>query len=59
MTISTEYKADHQPPAPVICAVNGVAGAGASIALACDMVLAQTQPYPIFSKIGLVPDAGS
>ncbi|CUH81235.1 2-(1,2-epoxy-1,2-dihydrophenyl)acetyl-CoA isomerase PaaG [Tropicibacter naphthalenivorans] len=46
---------------PIICAVNGVAaGAGANIALACDIVLAAKSAKFIqaFAKIGLIPDAG-
>lgn len=48
-------------PLPVVCAVNGVAaGAGANIALACDIVIAAKSASFIqaFSKIGLLPDAG-
>ena len=46
---------------PIVCAVNGVAaGAGANIALACDIVVATASASFIqaFSKIGLIPDSG-
>lgn len=48
-------------PKPVVCAVNGVAaGAGANIALCCDVVVATMSAAFIqaFSKIGLIPDSG-
>src|SRR5690242_21939271 len=48
-------------PLPVVCSVNGVAaGAGANIALACDLVIAAQSASFIqaFARIGLIPDSG-
>jgi len=48
-------------PKPVVCAVNGVAaGAGANLAICCDIVVASESASFVqaFSKIGLIPDCG-
>lgn len=48
-------------PMPVLCAVNGVAaGAGANLALACDIVIAARSANFVesFCKLGLIPDTG-
>ncbi len=49
-------------PKPVVCRLNGlVAGAGCSLALACDVVIMPEEAYfaQLFVGIGLMPDAGS
>lgn len=49
-------------PKPVICRLNGVAaGAGASLVLACDMIIAAENAslIEVFANVGLVPDSGS
>jgi len=49
-------------PKPIICRLNGVAaGAGCSMALACDMIIASEEAtlIEVFINIGLVPDSGS
>ncbi|WP_309663546.1 enoyl-CoA hydratase-related protein [Tabrizicola sp.] len=64
-TLRDEYepmlRAITDAPVPVIAAVNGVAaGAGANLALACDVVIAAESASFIqaFTRIGLIPDAG-
>lgn len=54
-------RAIDESPVPIICAVNGpAAGAGANIALSCDIVIAGRSAYFLeaFARIGLMPDAG-
>jgi 2-(1,2-epoxy-1,2-dihydrophenyl)acetyl-CoA isomerase len=49
-------------PKPIICRLNGVAaGAGCSLALACDVIIASEEAtlIEVFVNIGLVPDSGS
>jgi 2-(1,2-epoxy-1,2-dihydrophenyl)acetyl-CoA isomerase len=49
-------------PKPIICRLNGVAaGAGCSLALACDVIVASEEAtlIEVFINIGLVPDSGS
>lgn len=49
-------------PKPIVCRLNGVAaGAGCSLALACDVIVAaeESSLIEVFINIGLVPDSGS
>lgn len=64
-TIETNWnplaRALHYLKVPVVCAVNGIAaGAGVSLALGCDIVIAARSASFLlsFSKVGLIPDAG-
>jgi 2-(1,2-epoxy-1,2-dihydrophenyl)acetyl-CoA isomerase len=64
-TVERNYKplilALQNLPVPVLCAVNGVAaGAGASVALACDIVVATRSAsfLQAFTKVGVIPDSG-
>jgi 2-(1,2-epoxy-1,2-dihydrophenyl)acetyl-CoA isomerase len=55
-------RAMRELPKPIICKLNGVAaGAGASLALACDFIVAQEKAslIEVFINVGLVPDSGS
>ncbi|MFN2418635.1 MAG: enoyl-CoA hydratase-related protein [Candidatus Limnocylindria bacterium] len=65
LVLATEYnpliEAIRGAPKPVVAAVNGVAaGAGVSLALAADLVIASADArfVPAFNRIGLVPDSG-
>lgn len=60
-TYNALIKAIRKLELPVVCAVNGVAaGAGANLAIACDVVLASEGASFIqsFAKVGLIPDSG-
>lgn len=64
-TVGRDYnpliKRLHNSDIPTVCAVNGVAaGAGANIALACDIVIASKKAkfVEVFANIGLLPDSG-
>jgi 2-(1,2-epoxy-1,2-dihydrophenyl)acetyl-CoA isomerase len=55
-------KSMREMPKPILCRLNGVAaGAGASLALACDFIIAAENAslIEVFINVGLVPDSGS
>lgn len=61
-SLNAMIRAVHDAPVPVICALEGgAAGAGASLALACDMIVAAEGASLVIAyvKIGLTPDGGA
>ena len=60
--LNAMIRAVHEAPLPVVCALEGgAAGAGASLAMACDMVFAAAGASLVIAyvKVGLTPDGGA